>query len=143
MKAGYASILVDPAAPAVIDQGNQMISEGNDKIQAGQDTIDKAWIADSIGKGHAYTEHANKQGRGEFKANGISGNGTIQDKEKFVSFITSIINDGKAEHKSLERGREAYWDDKTGTVVITDPNNKDNGTAFKPDKGKAYYDGLE
>lgn len=36
--------------------------------------------------------------------------------------------------------RKAYWDDTSGVIVITDPKNKDGGTAFKPTDGKNYYD---
>jgi RHS repeat-associated protein len=107
-------VLTNPAALGAIDNADQIISEGQDKVDEGKATIKKAYIADAIGKGHAYTEHANKQGKGEFKSDGISGSGTPEDKEKFVSLITSIITDGKAEHKGgLENGREAYWDNKT------------------------------
>jgi hypothetical protein len=136
--AAYGSILVNPAAPAVIDRADQIINEGQVKIEQGEEIVAKAWLADSIGKGHAYKKHAKK--RGEFKSDGISGNGTLEDKEKLVSLISGIIIDGKAEHIKLGRGREAYWDDKNQTVVIIDPNREDKGTAFKPWDGKAYFD---
>lgn len=41
--------------------------------------------------------------------------------------------------KKLINGREAFWDDKTGTLVIKDSKHADGGTAFKPTKGKGYF----
>ena len=48
-----------------------------------------------------------------------------------------------SEVKKLDRGRTAYWDNNTKTVVIVDPKSKDLGTAFVPKNGKAYFDGLK
>ena len=45
--------------------------------------------------------------------------------------------------KTLTKGRKAFWDDKSKTVVIRDPNSPDLGTAFKPKDSKAYFDNLK
>ena len=34
----------------------------------------------------------------------------------------------------------AYWDDDEQAIVITNPDDPDGGTAFKPGRGKAYFD---
>ncbi len=41
--------------------------------------------------------------------------------------------------RELANGRKAYWDDKTGTIVIHDPNSKDLGTVFRSNNGKEYF----
>lgn len=88
-------------------------------------------ISEQIGEGHAYSKHVVK--KQEFADLGIS------NQRDFVDFIDNIMDKPDAV-KKLERGRTAYWDDKTGTVVIHDPNSLDGGTAFRPEKGKEYFD---
>lgn len=53
--------------------------------------------------------------------------------------VDDIIRKPSAK-KKLKNGREAYWDEKSGTVVIVNPNDPDGGTVFKPDIGKQYFD---
>jgi hypothetical protein len=45
--------------------------------------------------------------------------------------------------RELKRGRSAYWDEGTGTVVIRDPNHSDMGTAFRPPQGREVFSGLK
>ena len=50
------------------------------------------------------------------------------------------------DYPRLSAGRKAYWDDKTGTVVIvviTNPKDPDGGTAFRPVRGKDYFKDLQ
>ena len=42
--------------------------------------------------------------------------------------------------KELPGGRAAYWNDAEQTIVITNPEDPDGGTAFRPDEKKAYFD---
>lgn len=60
-------------------------------------------------------------------------------KPQFEQHIRKIINN-PTKIKQLSRGRNAYWDQKSGTVVIKDPLGKDGGTAFKPIQGKLYFE---
>ena len=60
-------------------------------------------------------------------------------RPQFERRLRNILNN-PTEIKSLTRGRTAYWDQKSGTVVIRDPSRIDGGTAFKPLQGKKYYD---
>ncbi len=48
----------------------------------------------------------------------------------------------RGEVKRLTSRRTAYWDSQSGTVVITDPSHLHHGTAFRPPRGQAYFDGL-
>jgi len=45
--------------------------------------------------------------------------------------------------KNLKNGRTAFWQEETGTVVITDPSRADFGTAFQPDDGVSYFNKLQ
>jgi hypothetical protein len=45
-----------------------------------------------------------------------------------------------SDFKTLQNGRKAYWDDKSKTMVITNPKDLDGGTIFKPSSGKKYFD---
>lgn len=79
-----------------------------------------------IGNGHAWAKHG-----GEFP--------WIHSQAEFIATIDAIIAKPSMS-KSLSNGRTAYWDSKTGTIVITDPNTRDGGTMFRPSQGKSYYD---
>ncbi len=84
--------------------------------------------AQNIANGHAFTDH-----RFEFERIGIT------TREQLAEHISNIINN-PSDVKSLKRGRTAYWDDETGTVVIYDPADQaENGTAFIPENGKYYF----
>jgi filamentous hemagglutinin len=85
--------------------------------------------AEQIAKGHAWSKH-----KGEFPE--------FSTVAEFAQHIDQIMANPSAS-KSLAKGRTAFWDDKTKTVVIRDPNSPDLGTAFRPANGKAYFDNLK
>lgn len=87
--------------------------------------------ADKIAGGHAYEKHVSE--RGEFPG--------IESREEFAKALQDILRDPSAS-KDLKGDRKAYWDAKTGTIVITNPKDPDGGTAFKPSDGKKYFDDL-
>jgi len=82
-----------------------------------------------VANGHAYNLHVID--RGEFPE--------INNRQEFADLIDDIIQ-RPDENKALTGGRHAYW--KDDTVVITNPRDPDGGTAFRPTRGKAYYDNL-
>ena len=84
-------------------------------------------IAEEISGGHAFTKHVIQ--RGEFP--GLS-------QQQFQRHIQNILNN-PTEIKLLTRGRVAYWDQKTGTVIIRNPLQGDGGTAFRPTAGYDYF----
>lgn len=88
--------------------------------------------AQKIANGHAYDKHVTKQK--EFPE--------IKDKQAFAEHIDNVMTN-PTESKNLTNGRKAYWDDKSKTVVITNPKNPDGGTAFRPTQGKKYFDDLK
>jgi len=89
--------------------------------------------AGRIAAGHAFEKHVLNQG--EFK--GLD----IRTRDQFTKHIEDVINNPTAT-KSLERGRTAYWQEETGTVVIRDPKHRDAGTAFQPKDGRRYFDEI-
>lgn len=89
------------------------------------DTPNVSHIARKIANGHAYTNHAHE----------FSG---VKDKDQFAQHIDQMMKSGIK--KQLSRGRVAYW--YGGTVVITNPNNPDGGTAFRPSRGREYFNNL-
>jgi hypothetical protein len=66
----------------------------------------------------------------------------ILTQEQFAHAIQRIMENPSAS-KQLARGRTAYWDDATSTVVIRDPSTGDGGTAFKPPTSRNYYENLK
>lgn len=82
-----------------------------------------------IANGHAFEKHGH-----QFKEFGIN------TREEFSTFVSGIMKNAKgADVKQLDRGRTAYWDNSTGTVVIHNSAAKDAGTAFRPTTGKNYF----
>ena len=80
-----------------------------------------------IAAGHAFAKHGREFG--------------FSRRSELAAHIDRVIASPSAS-RQLSHGRQAYWDDGTGTVVICDPSTPDGGTAFKPDRGRRYYEGL-
>jgi filamentous hemagglutinin len=57
--------------------------------------------------------------------------------------VEDVIANPSTRRVDLERGRQAWWDSNSGTVVIRDPNRIDGGTTFRPSGGYRYFEGLE
>ncbi|WP_193409895.1 RHS repeat-associated core domain-containing protein [Myxococcus hansupus] len=80
-------------------------------------------LGESIGRGHAAGKH-----EGEFEEIGIT-------EEALPGFIDEVIEEAKATEGRvipLKRGRTAYIDPESETVVIHDPGHPDLGTAMRP-----------
>lgn len=84
--------------------------------------------ASQIANGHAWSKHG-----GEFPE--------LTTTAEFAQHIDNVLSMPSAS-KALRGGREAFWDDVSRTVVIKNPNDPDGGTAFRPVRGKAYFDNL-
>lgn len=87
-------------------------------------------ISEQIAGGHAFEKHVIN--RKEFLD-------SIVTRKEFARHIEKILNK-PTEIKALTCNRIGYWDQKSGTVIIRDPLQRDGGTAFKPLRGKTYYD---
>ena len=91
-------------------------------------------IARDIAGGHAFEKHVLVQA--EFR--GLD----IRTRNQFASHIDNIIS-SPTSSRELNRGRSAYWDQASGTVVITNPRAADGGTAVRPVNGREYFDRLK
>ena len=94
-------------------------------------TTEAAQLAAQIAAGHAFDKHvvAERQFPG------------ITTRAEFAALLERIIAHPSAARR-LSHDRSAYWDEETGTVVITNPHDRDGGTAFRPRAGRAYFDNL-
>ena len=82
-----------------------------------------------IANGHAFAKHGHASG--------------FATQAQMAERIDHVIHSaGPSNVKHLLRGRTAYWDESAGMVVIVDPNTVDGGTAFKPDRGRRYFESL-
>ena len=85
-------------------------------------------VAEQIAKGHAWSKH-----KGDFPE--------FSTATEFAQHIDAVIT-SPSDYKQLARGRTAFWEDSSKTVVIADPRSPDLGTAFRPKNGKAYFHNL-
>ena len=71
----------------------------------------------------------------EFKSLGIKDSADLQD-------LVSDVMKEPTHWKKLTDGRVAFWDDRTGIVVVYNPNVEYLGTVFRPPEGKLGFDKL-
>ena len=114
------------AAQKSIEKMETQVKEAAPKNPTGKTDKEIRDIAEKIAKGHAWEKHKNEYP--EIK--------TKEDLQKFVEEIMKKADD----IKEVERDRTAYWHNDSGSIVIHDPNHVDQGTVFKPDTGKDYFD---
>ncbi|PJA47178.1 hypothetical protein CO172_02855 [Candidatus Uhrbacteria bacterium CG_4_9_14_3_um_filter_36_7] len=68
--------------------------------------------------------------------------GLIENKNQFADYIKNVIKN-PTEMEKLNGGRVKYWDAKNQGVIIYDPKNPDQGTAFQAWNGKESYDKIK
>ncbi len=98
-------------------------------------------FATDIAHGHAFTKHHAEFVNGKVIDGLAFPDPTIGNAATFTTFLDGILT-APSNNKSLTNNRHAYWDTRTGTVIITNLKPADCGTAFRPTAGKTYYDGL-
>jgi filamentous hemagglutinin len=89
-------------------------------------------LAKRIAGGHAYRKHV--VDRNEFP--------DAPNRRRFAALVARVLA-SPDETKRLKDGRRAYWHDETRTLVMVNPRDPDGGTAFRPIRGRAYFDELE
>ncbi len=90
--------------------------------------MDEETVGQQIARGHAWRYH-----RHEFN---------VTDREDFANLIDGMVSNPN-DRLELSDGRMAYWNDGEQAIVITNPNDPDGGTAFKPSGGKRYFESLK
>jgi hypothetical protein len=82
-----------------------------------------------IAGGHAYRKHVVQ--RREFPE--------VAGVEQFAEPIADVILNPDAQ-KSLPGERHTYWQERSRTVVLLNPNDSDGGTAIRPESERSYLD---
>jgi RHS repeat-associated protein len=92
-------------------------------------------ISQEIAGGHAFEKHIISQG--EFP-------GWIRTRGQFQKHIESVLSE-TSDFKTLSGGKQAWWHEQSGTVVIRNPNATDGGTAFQVElqKARTYFKALK
>ncbi len=121
------------------------ISNHDGRLEYEDDNI-RDRIADKIANGHAYQKHVIQQGEITYFP------GRNASKEEFKQLILTVLRQGEYKILSRKYGDVAvYWlanvtPTKQGMVVFVPPAERldaDEGTAFVPRDGRAYYDNLK
>ncbi len=86
-------------------------------------------VATSIGRGHAFDEHVIAEG--EFPG--------ISRRQQFENLVLSVVRSRNVHVCDLSDGRTAFYDERTNTLVIVDPRNRDLGSAYKPSGRLDYF----
>lgn len=97
--------------------------------------------ATAIANGHAFGAHQHEFVQGHMIAGLAFPYATIANPAQFATFIQGIMT-GTSPSRALNHNRRAYWNARTGTVVIVNPGAADCGTAFRPNAGMIYYNNL-
>lgn len=111
------------------------MSIGGDKkkdAKASEPTAAQKKIAKKIAGGHAYEKHVIEEK--QFP--------DVKSEGDFAELIGKVLAN-PTHHRKLENGREAYFDNKSNTIVIYNPRARDKGTCFRPRAGLKYYENLK
>jgi hypothetical protein len=95
-------------------------------------TAAQAKIAKAIAMGHAYEKHVVEEKLFP----------EVKSPHDFAELIGKVLAN-PTHHRELENDREAYFDNKSNTIVIYNPHARDRGTCFRPRAGLKYYEGLK
>jgi hypothetical protein len=89
-------------------------------------------VAKAIAMGHAYEKHVVEEKL-------FPG---VKNRNDFIELIATVLAN-PTHHRELENDREAYFDNKSKTIVIYNPHARDKGTCFRPRAGLKYFEGLK
>ncbi|MDO8669011.1 MAG: RHS repeat-associated core domain-containing protein [Candidatus Buchananbacteria bacterium] len=117
---------------AATGHGISVVANSMHNLQKGGSSqqTNNSSTAQKIGHGHAYDKHVLNDG--QFK-------GMVSNKSEFSSHIKNVM-DNPTEVRQLEKGRTAYYQQNTNSIVIHDPSRQDAGTAFQPNPQVHGYD---
>jgi hypothetical protein len=89
-------------------------------------------IAKAIAKGHSYEKHVVEEKLFP----------EVKSTDDFMELIARVLAN-PTHHRKLENDREAYFDNKSNTIVIYNPHARDKGTCFRPRAGLKYFENLK
>jgi RHS repeat-associated protein len=96
-------------------------------------------ISSKIAGRHAFEKHV--LGVGAMRSDSLFRGLEIRTVAQLEAHVAQVMGHPTAQ-KALSRGRTAYWDANTSTVIIHNPRASDLGTVFQPANAKAYFDNL-
>jgi hypothetical protein len=114
---------------ATVTDENFRASEDNVRAVLAELAATRSRIAASIANGHAFADHVAEFG--------------VTTPGQFQSAVEDVLNDPTTQVKTLERGRTAFYNRATNSLVIVNPKARDSGTAFRPRRGQQYVDELD
>jgi hypothetical protein len=89
-------------------------------------------IAKAMAAGHAYEKHVVEEKLFP----------EVKSRGDFAELIGKVLAN-PTHHRELENDREAYFDNKSNTIVIYNPRARDKGTCFRPRAGLKYFNNLK
>jgi hypothetical protein len=89
-------------------------------------------IARAIARGHSYEKHVVEERLFP----------EVKSTDDFMELIAKVLAN-PTHHRKLENDREAYFDNKSNTIVIYNPHARDKGTCFRPRAGLKYFERLK
>lgn len=82
--------------------------------------LNRQLSAQQLANGHAFEKHELQQGQFPF----------VKTKEQFAKHLENVMTN-PTHHKQLGGGREAFYDSRTSTFIVRNPNDPYGGTAFQ------------
>jgi hypothetical protein len=89
----------------------------------------RAKVSAAIANGHAFDSHATEFG--------------VTTRSALQGAVQSTLENSSTVHRSLARGRSAFYNPSSNTRVIVNPADRDSGTAFHPSGGVNYFNRLQ
>jgi len=120
------------AAPLAAPDAALHAGDNKDSPKLKEPTAKQKQIAAAIAKGHAWQKHVVEEKLFP----------ECKTPDDFVQVIAKVIAN-PTHHKKLENEREAFFDQKSNTIVIYNPRARDKGTCFRPRNGLKYYENLK
>jgi len=102
--------------------------------------IEGATTSSTLANGHGFAKHTFVQGFRQTESHTRFTN--ITTREQYAARIYDTIVNG-THSKVLPGGRTAYYNLKTRTIVIVNPNARDGGTAYPAFDGIRTYNSLK
>jgi hypothetical protein len=133
---GLDTVGLIPGVPALglIKHGDDILDAVKTSTVVGDNIGDISKTAGKISSGHAYNKHV----LGISNPNGKEYGSLFQNKSQFAQYVEGVMKN-PSDSFSTTDGKNFFWDNRLGSIIIHDPKNKDLGTVFKPTSGKTYY----
>lgn len=86
---------------------------------------------------HSWPNHRSEFVKGQVIAGRAYPGPTLTNESQLEAKVESVLGGYGV---AIRDGRTKYWEASSGTIVIFNSRARDCGTAFRPNRGKRYYD---